>query len=289
MTCVLCVCLAGAAVAETVSERLVIEQPRGFGYLLGDKFRRVVHLDLRQPYTLVDDRLPKAGRFTDWLTLETPQVEVASDGEVTRYRLEFTYQILNVSAAFNDIAVPHHYLVYGNGEETLQALVPATRVLVSPVDIGRSSELRPAHAPKVQPIDRTRGLFAGTLLLFGLGALAYVQWGWAPFSSARPFSAASRQAGRLGDADDPRYGVVLQAVHHAFNITAGRTVFAETLDDFFLEHSRFVAAREPIEHYFTHSRQFFYANDSAAGDVGYSVDDLKHLLRHLGDLERGIG
>ena len=285
----LCACLASTAVAETVTERLVIEQPRGFGYLLGDKFRRVVHLDLRQPYRLDTDLLPKAGRFTDWLVLETPHVAVESDGEVTRYRLEFIYQILNVSAAFNNIAVPHHYLVYGNGEETLQALVPATRVLVSPVEIGASSELQPAHAPTVQPIDHTRGLFAGTLLLFALGVLAYVLWGWTPFSSARPFSAASRQAGRLGDADDARYSAVLQAVHYAFNTTAGRTVFAETLDDFFLEHSRFVAAREPIERYFAHSRQFFYANDSDAGKVGYSVDDLKHLLRHLGDIERGLG
>lgn len=285
----LCACLVGAALAETVTERLVIEQPRAFGYLLGDKFRRVVQLDLRQPYRLVTDSLPKAGRFTDWLVLETPQVAVESDAEVTRYRLEFTYQILNVSAEFNNIAVPHHNLVYANDEETLHALVPATRVLVSPVAIGASSALQPAHAPKVQPLDRRRGLFAGTLLLSALGVLAYAQWGWAPFSSARPFSAASRQAGRLGNADDAHYSAVLQAVHLAFNRTAGRTVFAESLDDFFLEHSRFVAAREPIERYFAHSRQFFYANDSAAGEVGYSVDDLKHLLRHLGDIERGLG
>jgi len=65
----LLLCMTVAVNAETVIEQLDVEQQRTFGYQIGDTFVRTVHFRLRDPYVRLETSLPKAGRWSDGLTL----------------------------------------------------------------------------------------------------------------------------------------------------------------------------------------------------------------------------
>lgn len=289
----LCMALAhGAAVRadERVILQLDIEQPRSFGYHIGDRFARVVHLELRRPYALDIKTLPAPGRFSEWLALEAPVVTLEQRAETTRYALRFDYQVVNVGIAADSIAVPHHELVYSNGTETLKALIPATRISVTPLRSVTDTSLQSDQAPTPQHFDATRLWLSGTALSLSLLALLYLRGGLPSWRAARPFANAARalRAARRRGWRDEDYDAALRAVHRAFNETAGRTVFADTLGVFFEEHAAFAAVATPVSEFYARTRAYFYATDSAQPAPRYSARELAALVGRCRDIERGL-
>ncbi len=271
-------------------ERLDIEQPRPFGYQIGDKFERRIHAELRQPYRLELDALPVAGRLGEWLALEAPVVSERSVGQSTHYDIRLTYQIINLHQDLKDIAVPQHELLYSDGGEPLKVLVPAKRVGVSMLRTRGETDLRDDIAPPVMAASRWPALAAAAVLLFSLLGLVHLYRGLPSPIAARPFTRTlARVRGLRGDDwDDARYREVLRDIHHAFNATAGHTVFAETLDAFFDEHAPYRTLREPITAWFGHSRACFFEAHAGDADTRYTPQALRQLLEQCSDIERGL-
>lgn len=286
----LCVPLAGLAVDERVIEQLDILQPRGFGYHIGDRFTREVKLTLRAPYVLDTKALPGAGRFNEFLTLEAPRVSSAARDGATFYDIRFDYQVVNVGTEASSIAVPHHDLRYSNGKETLKALVPDTRISVSPLRASGDASLQPDVAPA--PLIFEPALLwacAGTLAasLVALMTLYGKLPSWRP---ARPFSLAHdevRAAQRRGWRDED-YEAALRAVHRAFNATAGHTVFADALNEFVAEHPRFGNLEPSLAEFFARSRSHFFAAGEPSRHARYAGPELVALMQRCRDVERGL-
>jgi mxaA protein len=280
---------AGTAADERVIEQLDIRQPRTFGYHIGDKFTRIVSLQLRAPYALSSQALPAAGRLSEWLALETPQVTVEQRPQATHYEIRFTYQVVNVGSEAASIAVPHHELLYGDNKESLKALIPATRISVAPLRGSTDNDTQPAQAPTPLGFDTRRPWFFAVALCVSALLLAYLHGGLPWSRSARPFRVAHttlRAAARRGWQEQD-YEAALRAVHRAFNETAGRTVFCDTLPAFFVEHAAFTAMREPVKEFYTRSRDYFFSASNAASAPRYSAQELTALVRRCCDLERG--
>jgi len=288
----LCLALAQLAAAradERIIEQLDIEQPRSFGYHIGDRFSRVVQLALRQPYTLHGEALPTAGRFSEWLALETPRVTSERHADITRYEIRFDYQVVNVGSEAASIAVPHHELVYSNGRETLKALIPATRVKIAPLRDSADTRLQEDQAPARLHFDATVLWSCAATLTLCVLALAILEGGLPAWRRARPFAVARRavRAARRRGWREEDYDLALRAVHRAFNETAGRTVFADTLRDFFTEHAPFMALSTPVTEFYVRSRSYFYAADGDAPAPRYTARELATLVRRCHAIERG--
>lgn len=282
-----CTCPVAAKIAV---ERLDIRQPRSFGYQIGDKFERTLSLQLRKPYRLTPDELPTPGRLGEWLVLEAPEIVHEDLGASTRYEIRLTYQIINVKPDLPGIAVPHHFLPYTDGQETLKVLVPAWRVGVSVLRMDGHDELQPDRQPWSLPFDYFKTILCGSLLLISLLGLACLHWGLPSSAQRRPFMDANRRLRRARHRhwDEHQYHEVLQIIHQAFNEVAGKTVFADALAEFFDDHKQFALLREPITDFFLRSRKVFF--DGGAKDPGarYSQGELVAFVRRCSDLERGL-
>ena len=278
-----------SVMAERVVEQLEVQQPRGFGYLIGDKFKRVVDFRLRKPYRLDATSLPVAGRLTHWLAMETPQVEQQDTNHSTQYRIQIIYQLVNISPDEQDISLPEHRLQYGDGKEILQALVPATRIRVSVISDFGHDDLRPDRAPTVMPPHYTRMGALGVILVGALAGLATLRFGFlfgqgrAPFAQARRALTKYRTQGW----DDARYGEALKGVHQAFNATAGKTVFGESLEVFFVGNARYAVLDHKIREFFTRSSAYFYAAGSREQRFAYSPAELFNFVEACCEVERG--
>jgi len=279
------------AAAEIVVEQLDIRQPRSFGYQIGDKFERSISLQLRKPYRLNMDSLPPKGRLTLWLAIQASQVDQEVLTASTRYDIRLTYQVVNIEPEVRNIALPHHDLLYSDGSETLKVLIPATRVSVSILrDPGRE-DLQADQKPWLLPQRYLRSALFGALFICSLAGLAYLHWGLPFLTKKRPFEGVYRSLRKSSHRrpwDDDGYREVLQNIHSAFNETAGKTVFTESLDQFFKDHDQFAPLRQSIDEYFTHSRQYFFADTTDEQEFLYSHSELVFFIQGCRDIERGL-
>jgi mxaA protein len=287
--CAWLVLMPAQTLAQSAIDTLDVTAPRAFGWRIGDVFERLIVLRLHSPYRLVGDSLPSAGRHTPWLALARPDIDEDAAGATTTYRIRMRYQLVNISPDFPDIALPEVMLRMSNGKETQQALIPASRLRVGTITDFTGHDRRPPQAPAPLPPAPWRQGWWGALLFVALAGLAWLQWGSAFGVGARPFAQLKRRLGGAGDTawSGDAYDETLRAIHHAFNTTAGRAVFGETLDDFLVDAPRFVAASADIREFFRRSSGHFYRG---AADVPvYSRAELARFVSACADLERGLG
>ncbi len=281
--------LAAAAADERIITRLDIEQPRSFGYHIGDRFSRDIKLELRAPYVLDTKALPAAGRFSEFLTLDTPRITSSARDGATSYDIRFDYQVVNVGLEAASIAVPHHDLQYSNGQEVLKALIPDTRITVTPLRAKDDATLAANTAPARRVFDATALWACATSLVLSVLGLVFMHGRLPSWRRARPFMLAFdevRAAQRRGWRDED-YTAALRAVHRAFNATAGRTVFADALTEFFHEHPAYAGLHAPLTEFFARSRGFFFA-PGVVDDERYSASELAALVKRCCDVERGL-
>ena len=277
--------------SEKKIELLDIQQPRTFGYQIGDQFERVIHLGLNLPYVLDEQKLPKMGRITEWLSLEKPSVEFHIENKLPSYKITLRYQIINIKPGLVDIPVPSHMLVYKHSEtdEAFNAQVPATRVRVSaltdPAGKGLQSDIKPNHKPQ-----STSTIFVYLpLLIVSLLCLLYLRYGLPVLNRNHPFTQLfqSSKAQHRKDWSNEALELTLQKVHQAFNQTANKTVFTEGLDQFFLTHKKFQPLEHEITEFYKASRHFFF-EQADHQQFNYSPAELNELIKKCSELERGI-
>lgn len=284
----LLVCVATAR-AEVVVERFDDHTPRAYGYVIGDKFERVLHLSLRQPYQLDEKSLPAAGRLSRWLSVQKPRLEQSVHDGATHYRIHLVYQLVSIDADVREIAVPQSTLRYANASETLKIMLPAWRIRVGAVSDFSGADLQASQMPASLPESYRRAALFAAVLLLAVGGCAGLRFGL-PFSARHnPFAGlyAQMRKHRHQTWDEAAYRSAVQDVHRAFNVVARKTLFRESLQDFFADHRHYAPLAREVEAFFSHSRELFFAPPSAAVDFHYSRAALADLVRQCRDAERG--
>lgn len=261
-----------------------VVEPRTFGYVVGDKIRREVHLRVHSDYRLDESSLPKAGRLDHWLEVAAPEIRVASIREGHRYDIILTYQIFNAPPGPETITIPQQDLRILGAAHALTTLVPALRISVAPVTSGvaesrlSDTSLQQDRLPTPVPVEPRQTRLAWTAAAL-LGLLLYVAWrrGLVAFVTRGnlPFTKACGELKRLQPSLPAQYAAGLKIVHEAINRTAGRAVFAHNLDEFLLLNPEYGGLRAHFERLFAASGRVFFA--SASG--GQPEDDWPALLR----------
>jgi len=292
--------LACPALSQAQTQAILgndVIEPRTFGYVVGDKIRREVHLTVHADYRLDEASLPEPGRLDRWLEVARPEVGVESSRAGRRYHLVLTYQVFNASPAPETITIPQQNLRILGGANALSTLVPALRVTVAPVTSAVAANrlsglsLQQDRPPSPIPVEalRSRLAFAGAALLT---LLLYLAWrrGLMAFIARGnlPFTKAARELKRLQAASGApaQYAAGLRIVHQAINRTAGRAVFAHTLDEFLVAHPAYAGLRAEFDRLFAASGRVFFTSAGADTPSGNAWPALLRLCRLCSKIER---
>jgi len=290
------------AVAADTGPRVVamgIEEPRAFGYFLGDELRRAVVLDLRPDAKLDAASLPRPGPVNYWLDLTGLDVDEEAAGSGTRVRITLTYQAFYSALDPRQLTIPGFTLKVSDASGTEDAEVPAWSFVVAPLrelfpgkeTEGSAVALRPDAPPRLIPTggERTALLAAGLVAVATLVLLA-AHFAWGPFRrrAGRPFTEAARflrsHAAQLSG--DGGYRAALLKLHRAFDVAAGRRILPDDLPAFLDKHPEFAPMSQDIDRVFTCSRATFYGGDVAHARAQMPVEAIAKLVARLGAAER---
>ena len=277
-----------AQAADTLSASA--NEPRAFGYFVGDIVTRHVSVQVPAPLQLDTDSLPRAGRQGQALELR----DVSWQGRGGAYQLVLRYQVFLAPREARTLEMPPVLLRFGGGPRVQELRIDAWPVTVAPlVPVDASTrhglgELRPDAAPP--PIDvRTVqwrlalwGLLAALLLAYLAHVYLALPW-WR--RRERPFTQAWKQLRALPAAPAPQQlREAMQAIHQALNRSAGQVLFEHGIAGFVAEQPRFAPLADELRTFFAQSRRsFFGGDDSAAPDGAW----LLALCRRCRDIERG--
>jgi mxaA protein len=257
-----CASVAGkTSPAKPATTSAVVEQPRLTGYFVGDLLTQRVLLQ-RDGETLTPVTLPLPGRVSAWF--ERRLVTTTSDAALRRW-LVIEYQILNAPPKLTNIALPSWQLAIrtGGGAPPLTLTIPSVSINVAPLSPPGSPEqvgtrdLRADRLPPViptVPIRRAMALSAGALALTVIAWIAWVVWRNRRSVATQPFARALRELSVLDDGE-PR---AWQALHRAFDRTAGRVIQSATLPMLFERAPQLVPARAQIEDFYAQSSLRFF-------------------------------
>jgi mxaA protein len=284
-----------AALAEPEPIQVQVNDPRAFGYQVGDVVTRTIVIDVPRRLTLVPASLPSSGRVGAALELR----RVADDSRWTwsgrRHTLRLDYQLFLAPAEPRLLNLPAFTLQFDG-----QPRPETWRIDHAPLSV---APLAPAEAPNrtgfglLRPdlppplIDTTperwRLMAYALLALAPIGTLLalFVGWPWWQ-RRQRPFASVQRRLTRLAtDAPAADWLAAWRAVHSALNASAGHVLHAEVLDPFMAEQPRFASLRADLERFFDRSQALFFgAEPLHADDHAW----LRAFCKRCADAERGL-
>jgi len=260
----------GSAVADL--HWLRMEEPRNFGYFVGDTLQRHAYILVDPDDTLSAASLPKPGPVNYWLDLASVAVRESRAQGGKLYRVTLVYQNFYVPLDPRKLTIPEWPLQLAGSS----AVIPAFAFTASPIRElfpEKSGEtvatfLKPdARAAPVSAGRAPRGLaLSAAIALLTLALLAW-HYAWWPFVTRpdRPFTRAARKIAALGGdavaAADDR--AALLALHRAFDAAAKRRLLADDLDGFLAQHPEFAACRAEVVWFFQSSRDLFFGGSVA--------------------------
>jgi mxaA protein len=270
-----------------------INDPRPYGYVLGDTLRRDIVLTLERGWRVQPGSLPAPGRVNFWLELREARLDRGVFGGGQHLRL--TYQTFYAPREVKKVSLPGFNLTITDGGKVTEVPVPSLPFTLSPLiearlaqEAGWGSLMRPdGGAPllDVRPA-RWATMILGALCLPIIFLLAR-HYGIIP-GRPGPFAQAVRELRRLGrrDLNRERYGHALQAVHKAFNQTNAAPLFAEQLDGFLGRFKPLAPFRDDLVTFFETSRQFFFGEPGAELFTAYPLSALEQLCRRCRTQEK---
>jgi len=279
---------------------LAIKEPRAFGYFLGDDMTREVVLNVDEGQSLDTASVPLPGPVNYWLELSDVRLTSDAEGDGTIYRLKLKYQTFYAPLDPRRLVIPALTLKVKGAEGTGEVRIPEFGFITSPVRLlfaqssqssGSAVELQlDAPVPRVTTgRERTVMLISGLVTLASLIGLAWHQ-AWWPFRQrpSRPFTDAARylkaNASRLQGAGG--YRTALLKLHRAFDISAGKRVLSDDVEDFIAARPEFAPYAGQVEHLFASSRQAFFANNVQQAQAELPLKALADLSARLGAAER---
>ena len=282
---VLAMALAPAAHGATTLQATT-EEPRAFGYQVGDVVQRRVTVEVPDGLVLDTSSLPRPGARGTALELRALRQTASAE----RLLLELDYQVFLSPAAVRTLELPTLTLRYDGTPRAQEVRIDAWPITVAPlvpVDVSPRTglgELQPDAAPPL--IDtaarRWRLLGLAALLCALLAYLGVVYFG-VPWWGAqrRPFALAWRQ---LSHAQAPPWREACQRLHAAFNQSAGEVLFEHGVDRFTATHTAFAPLQQDIVRFLRLSqREFFEGAAHDADDAAW----LTAFCKRCRDAERG--
>lgn len=268
---------AANGVAAPQSSPAIVEQPRPFGYVVGDLVtQRVLLTTPRQNFELGE--LPPVQRVNIWFERRTPRIEVAPDG---RRWLIVDYQLINSPPTLTPVLLPAWKIE--DKTHGAQLDIPAAPISVAPLISNSSStagELRPDREPSIidtAPARVNVWLWSIALGVTLLAWLAWLQWRNWQDSHNQPFARALHQLRHIDETAPEAW----QAVHRAFDQTAGRVLQIETLPTLFERAPHMQPQRAEIERFFAQSNQRFFGAGAQS-----SLLSVRALCQELRRIER---
>jgi len=254
----------------------VVEQPRPFGYVVGDVVTQRVLLEIGGR-ELAPAALPKAERVNVWLERRPARIESRPDGH--RW-LALDYQVINAPQSLTTVILPAFELQGAPDGATLG--IAAWPISVNALTSGGPVELRPdrpAPAIATAPIRRQIAIWSGAFLVVVAAWLGWLAWRNWRAAAARPFAHALHEM-RHFDGTAPE---AWRALHRAFDQTAGRVVQTATLPALFERVPQLQSLRPEIEQFFAQSRKLFFGGGLPADRIS-----ARALCAQLRRIERRI-
>lgn len=269
-----------------------VQQPRAFGYVIGDELEQRITLQAPAGFALDPKSLPKAGRTGLWLQLAQPRLTSARVGDATRYRLTLDYQIINVPEQVRTIELPEVDLAFGARGSQVTASSDAWPITITPITptfvLNRAGLT--SMQPDARPATPAPGPYMWLTLLWCALILALIAGNavrrhglpWLQ-QGARPFARAARDIAKLSRLPPERatYRRGLQRLHRAFDAAAGHAVFGERLAPLFAAHPELLGLRQDIEQFYAASQREFFGTH--AGEA--SLDEVSALAARCRDAE----
>jgi mxaA protein len=277
----------------------VVEQPRGTGYFVGDKVTQRVLLE-SAGQTVAPVSLPPPGRVSAWFERRSASMQTDSS---SRRWLVIDYQILNAPPKLVTVKLPAWSLPIreagptganstptGRGAPAALA-IPAASVNIAPLSLPGSptqvgtADLRPDRLPPViatapiwGSIEASAGAFCATLIAW----LGWVVWRNRRALATQPFASALREMRTLADGE-PR---AWQALHRAFDRTAGRVIQHSTLPTLFERAPQLIPARSQIEQFFAQSSLLFFTAPASSDRLSAGRVSPRALCAELRQIEK---
>lgn len=285
--------IASAQAQEADAMIVSITEPmHSNGIHIGDVLKRSVTLEVKPPYQISKNVFPMKGSNQDGMELLDFKVETAQNGQETRYRLDYSYQVFANARMPSVMQLPMERLVLTGGPKALTINIPSWHFWFSPLVNGdiltAKANLQPQHKPELVDIGTHRTLLTGFigLLITSLAVAIYFNADrrWLPFMGGA-FAQAHRRIKRLSDTFGEEKKALMY-LHQAFNQIYGRNLFAREIEDFLVAHPGYTRMRKDIVDFFQRSNKALFAvqpNDRAA-----FIRELVILSKGLRDCERGL-
>lgn len=236
----------------------IVQQPRPFGYVLGDTLTQRILLQSAgrnfDPATL-----PPSERAGLWFARRSSRVEPADDG---RRWLVIDYQLVNAPQTLITVNLPSVTLK-SKASDSSELVVPEWPISIAPLTPraafakGGLQELRPDHPAPTIPTTALRRqvqIWAGALLLTGLLWLGWWLLRYFRAAANQPFARALREIRRSDDDSETAW----LALHRAFDRTAGRSVQLHTIPALLKQAPHFESERAAIEQFYAESNRRFF-------------------------------
>jgi mxaA protein len=278
-----------AAAQDTPGARS--DEPRAFGYTVGDVVSRRVALHVPYGLTLDEQSLPQAGARGRALELRRVVLHKSLTGVPDALQLD--YQVFLAPRELRVLEMPAIELRFEGGSRPQTLRVDAWPITVAPLAPAEPSsreglgEMRPDREPPRLDTSASRMRLAlegsAALLLLAYLAQVYLVMPWSA-QRRRPFGRAWKTLSALpARPDAAQRRAAFERVHAALNETAGEVLFEPGLDRFVALRPRFAPLRDDLARFFASSRAEFFAGDGDAVDVRWLVA----FCRRCRDLERG--
>lgn len=260
----------------------VVEQPRSFGYVVGDVLTQRILLE-HAGRSLEPAVPPAADRVGLWL--ERRPAQTGTDGEGRRW-LTIDYQVINAPRALMSVPLPALAIPTRSG---VTLAVPAWPVSIGPLTPqavfgqGELQALRPDRPVADLPTAGLQRQWFATLAVFGTILLAWLGW-WA-WRNAReahrlPFARAWEELRHLARTHRSQPLAAIPdawlAMHRALNATAGRVVHQASLPRLLTEAPYLRPLGDRLEGFYRQSAARFFADSPPAP---YELLELCRALR----------
>ncbi|WP_139557077.1 hypothetical protein [Methylotetracoccus oryzae] len=279
--------------AATETPPVLIDAPRPFGYVIGDRVPLAAEFVLPAGCEPLPAALPQPGRVDYWLELRSAVLQPLGSG---RFRLERVYQTFFAPLEVKTLTIRAVSIAYRCQGVSQPLPIPAwnfTMAPIRPVAVGKGhddSYMRPDRPPEPPSLARHLGPLSGwSLIAVACGlTLAWLN-GWLPRSRRRQaFAAVFRwlRAELRQPLAGPRLLEAYARVHQAFNATYGKPLFATKMDDFVSAHPSWGQIRPQIEAFFQASYAVHFGSDAGRSPADYPPERLLELATLCRQRER---
>lgn len=272
---------------------VTMNEPRAFGYFVGDLLHRTAEIAVAPGEEFVAASLPQPGQLAYWLELSKVTPSQQTQGGQRHLTLTLEYQLFYVPIDTRKVKIPATNIELKGAEGTRIVTIPAFTFLISPIREIYPEKSGETTATFLKDDARAQRLKTGTVrtailasALTSALALALLAFhrAWWPFHARprRPFTEAQRTV------TDHRqsYGIALLALHRAFDRAHGERLLAADLDQFLAQRPEQSGNRAASQRFFSASQTFFFANDPVAAEAALPRSTLETLAHDLAVTER---